>query len=52
MKLVSQANISNMGGGPYGQLKFITYEVELPIPYSFYPEVSAQGFIWSAKGRY
>jgi len=39
MILVSQANIKIIGGGPNGQFKFITYEMEMPISYSIYPEI-------------
>ena len=46
MMSVSQTEIKTIGGGPDGRFQFITYEMELPVPYSVYPEISEENDVW------
>ena len=46
MRTVSQTEIITIGGDPNGRFQFITYTMELPIPYCVYPEISTQDTVW------
>lgn len=36
---------------PYGQEGFITHCVEIPVPYSLYPEILGKKIVWTGMGR-
>ncbi len=50
MRMVSQAILKDRRR-PNGQEKFITYCVEMPVPYSIYTEIKEEKTVWSGKGR-
>jgi hypothetical protein len=43
---VSQTEIKTIGGGPNGRFQLITHQVEMPVSYSVYPEVSEKNDVW------
>ena len=48
--MVSEANSNTIGGIQDGRSEFITYAMEMPIPYRVYPKVSKEGNVWEGKG--
>jgi len=43
--MVSEANSNTIGGIQDGRTKLITYAMEMPVPHSFYPQISEEGDI-------
>ena len=49
---VANRNQKTKGGGPTGRFQFITYAVEMPVPYSIYSEISEKNNVWESKDGY
>lgn len=45
------SQISSIGGGPSGQEKFITYPMEMQVPYRFHSEIPEESTVWEGERR-
>ena len=52
MVAVSKANTKKpKEASTNGRKKFITYEMEMPVPYCVYSEISSESAVWEGIGR-
>lgn len=49
-KDISQSQ--NKGGSPYGQSKFITCMLEMPVSYCIHPQISKESTIWKLRNNF